>query len=96
MPVHEFLLTQQELDSLPEPHWMRYCGWTPIFVGTKETQAPILRFFILFDGEVWYGHGMEHMLNRACAAGRIPDRNASFCTRVVENAVGKSSMETDP
>ena len=77
-PVHEFLLTQQELDSLPEPHWMSTADGHQYLLGRVGNPSPDSPLFILFDGEVWYGHGMEHMLNRACAAGRIPDMNVFF------------------
>ena len=77
-PVHEFLLTQQELDSLPEPHWMSTADGHQYLLGRVGNPSPDSPLFILFDGEVWYGHGMEHMLNRAFAAGRIPDMNVFF------------------
>lgn len=77
-PVHEFLLTQDELDALPAPQWLQTPDghmYTLGRVGEPAADAPL---FILFDGEVWFSHGMEQTLNRAWDAGRIPDCHVFF------------------
>ena len=77
-PVHEFLLSQQELDTLPAPRWLKTPDGHMYVVGKVGNPAPEDPLFILFDGEVWFNHGMEHTLNRAHRAGRIPSFHVFF------------------
>ena len=77
-PVQEFLLTQAEIDELPEPEWMHTPDGHRYVLGRVGDPAPDAPLFIQFDGEMWFSQGMERTLNRAHEAGRIPAMHVFF------------------
>ena len=77
-PVQEFLLTQEEIDALPAPEWMQTSDGHQYVLGRVGDPAPDAPLFIQFDGEMWFSQGMEHTLNRAHEAGRIPAMHVFF------------------
>lgn len=77
-PVQEFLLTQAEIDELPEPEWMQTPDGHRYVLGRVGDPAPDAPLFIQFDGEMWFSQGMERTLNRAHEAGRIPAMHVFF------------------
>ena len=77
-PVQEFLLTQEEIDALPAPEWMQTSDGHQYVLGRVGDPAPDAPLFIQFDGEMWFSQGMEHALNRAHEAGRIPAMHVFF------------------
>ena len=77
-PVQEFLLTQAEIDALPEPEWMHTPDGHRYVLGRVGDPAPDAPLFIQFDGEMWFSQGMERTLNRAHEAGRIPAMHVFF------------------
>ena len=77
-PVQEFILTQEEIDALPAPEWMQTSDGHQYVLGRVGDPAPDAPLFIQFDGEMWFSQGMEHTLNRAHEAGRIPAMHVFF------------------
>lgn len=77
-PVQEFLLTQAEIDELPEPEWMHTPDGHRYVLGRVGEPGPDAPLFIQFDGEMWFSQGMECTLNRAHEAGRIPAMHVFF------------------
>ena len=77
-PVQEFLLTQAEIDELPEPEWMQTPDGHRYVLGRVGEPGPDSPLFVQFDGEMWFSQGMECTLNRAHEAGRIPAMHVFF------------------
>lgn len=77
-PVQEFLLTQAEIDELPEPEWMQTPDGHRYVLGRVGEPGPDAPLFVQFDGEMWFSQGMEQTLNRAHEAGRIPAMHVFF------------------
>ena len=77
-PVQEFLLTQAEIDELPEPEWMQTPDGHRYVLGRVGEPGPDSPLFVQFDGEMWFSQGMEQTLNRAHEAGRIPAMHVFF------------------
>lgn len=77
-PVQEFLLTQAEIDELPEPEWMHTPDGHRYVLGRVGEPGPDSPLFVQFDGEMWFSQGMEQTLNRAYEAGRIPSMHVFF------------------
>ena len=77
-PVQEFLLTQAEIDELPEPEWMQTPDGHRYVLGRVGEPGPDSLLFVQFDGEMWFSQGMECTLNRAHEAGRIPAMHVFF------------------
>ena len=77
-PVQEFLLTQAEIDELPEPEWMQTPDGHRYVLGRVGEPGPDSPLFVQFDGEMWFSQGMEQTLNRAYEAGRIPSMHVFF------------------
>lgn len=77
-PVQEFLLTQAEIDELPEPEWMQTPDGHRYVLGRVGEPGPDSPLFVQFDGEMWFSQGMERTLNRAHEAGRIPAMHVFF------------------
>ena len=77
-PVQEFLLTQAEIDELPEPEWMQTPDGHRYVLGRVGEPGPDFPLFVQFDGEMWFSQGMEQTLNRAHEAGRIPAMHVFF------------------
>ena len=77
-PVQEFLLTQAEIDELPEPEWMQTPDGHRYVLGRVGEPGPDSPLFVQFDGEMWFSQGMEQTLNRAYEAGRIPAMHVFF------------------
>lgn len=77
-PVQEFLLTQAEIDELPEPEWMHTPDGHRYVLGRVGEPGPDSPLFVQFDGEMWFSQGMEQTLNRAHEAGRIPAMHVFF------------------
>lgn len=77
-PVQEFLLTQAEIDELPEPEWMQTPDGHRYVLGRVGEPGPESPLFVQFDGEMWFSQGMEQTLNRAHEAGRIPAMHVFF------------------
>ena len=77
-PVQEFILTQEEIDELPEPEWMQTPDGHRYVLGRVGEPGPDSPLFVQFDGEMWFSQGMEQTLNRAHEAGRIPAMHVFF------------------
>ena len=70
-PVHEFLLTRQELDSLPEPHWMTTADGHEYLLGRVGNPSPDSPLFILFYNIVGYRAVSIELLPAAFSAARV-------------------------